>query len=339
MKKTTKIAAALAILSSPAFAANLENPLYIPQSNEGFSKTAVGFMYKVTDDSDALVSKNHDGATEFPIWRFQQDLGYGITDRLSVRGQMGYTYNGDIDRKGLHLGRLGLNYRAFDGKTTNGIVADFYADAGLGGIDKMKGALLNDGFKYENYSTSQYAAWAGFNVGKTWNDMTAAFFAEYGYHFSSDNTEINIGDFTPVAPLLTFGLDETVVAKLGTSADYNVGAKFAYDFAPKWTSVFSLTYRHRGAHDIEGLEGDFSKVNPIALAAVRSGFAALENSFKGSMDDAYDEYALGATVGKQLTDNVLVSLYGEYVFDTAEEGSQNGTDNKAEMGVRLNAKF
>ena len=34
-----------------------------------------------------------------------------------------------------------------------------------------------------------------------------------------------------------------------------------------------------------------------------------------------------------------VAVYGEYTFDTSHKGSQNGTDVKAELGVRLNVEF
>ena len=34
MKKTLKAAVALSVLAAPAYAANLENPLYMPKQNE-----------------------------------------------------------------------------------------------------------------------------------------------------------------------------------------------------------------------------------------------------------------------------------------------------------------
>ncbi|MDR0364828.1 MAG: hypothetical protein LBH92_07430, partial [Bacteroidales bacterium] len=100
--KKTKIAAALAVLATPAMAANMENPLYMPKAGEVYSKTGVGLMYKVADDSLAMKAKKHDGATEFPIWRVAENIGYGITDRITVRGAFGYTHDGDIDRQGMH---------------------------------------------------------------------------------------------------------------------------------------------------------------------------------------------------------------------------------------------
>ena len=57
------------------------------------------------------------------------------------------------------------------------------------------------------------------------------------------------------------------------------------------------------------------------------------------MEDGWDEYVVGISVANQLTDNTQVALYGEYTFDDSHRKSQNGTDVKAEMGVRLNFTF
>jgi len=185
-----KTAAMLAVFATPAIAANLENPLYLPSAGEVYSKTGAGVMYKITDATDAMIAKDHDGATEFPIWRAVEELGYGITDRLSVNGQFGYTYNGDIDRQGLHLGRLGLTYRVL--ADADNLVWDVYADAHLGGVSKMTGTYGVNGFTYDNYTTGQYGAFVGTKFGKTWDKLTGAAYAEIGYYLPNDNTDIGI---------------------------------------------------------------------------------------------------------------------------------------------------
>ena len=53
MKKTLKAAVALSVLAAPAYAANLENPLYMPKQGAVYSKTSVGVMYKKADHSAA----------------------------------------------------------------------------------------------------------------------------------------------------------------------------------------------------------------------------------------------------------------------------------------------
>ena len=76
MKKTLKAAVALSVFAAPAYAANLENPLYMPSQGSAYSKTSAGVMYKIADDTAAMKAKDHDGATEFPIWRLHEELGY-----------------------------------------------------------------------------------------------------------------------------------------------------------------------------------------------------------------------------------------------------------------------
>jgi hypothetical protein len=42
---------------------------------------------------------------------------------------------------------------------------------------------------------------------------------------------------------------------------------------------------------------------------------------------------------RQLTNNLQLTLYGEYTIDTAEEKAQLGTNRKAEAGIRFNMQF
>ena len=130
MKKILGIAVAAATVVSGAASAgvttNMENPLFIPKSGQFVSKTGLGLMYKKTDHTDALKQKNHDGVEEFPVWRFTEDFSYGITDRLNAYASLGWTQNDDIDRKGMHRGRIGLNYRIIE--TLDKLAWDMYGE-------------------------------------------------------------------------------------------------------------------------------------------------------------------------------------------------------------------
>ena len=135
MKKSLKclIAATASVVSTGAIAAtNMENPLYMPQNREVYLKTAVATMYKTVEGTAATEKKGTSGQTEFPVWRFFGDIGYGITDRLDVHGHFGYTRDNEINRKGMHRGRIGLMYRALTEKDP--FVLDLYGDAYLSGI-------------------------------------------------------------------------------------------------------------------------------------------------------------------------------------------------------------
>lgn len=148
MKKSLKLAAAATILATPAIAdtipvpyntlnTNMENPLYMPGARVFYSKLSNGLMLKVADDSEAHKDKHHDGSTEFPIIRIQEEMGYGITDRLAAHFSVQYTHDDDIQRTGLSAGRLGLTYRLLN--LYNGFVWDIYGDLHLGGIGEMRG--------------------------------------------------------------------------------------------------------------------------------------------------------------------------------------------------------
>ena len=343
MKKTISAAVALSVLGLPAIAANLENPLYMPKQGTGYSKTSAGVMYKVADDTDAMVRKNHDGATEFPIWRVHEELGYGILDNLELYGKFGYTHDGDIDRKGMHLGRAGLKYRALD--TDSGWAWDLYADAQLGGISAMSGAYTETGFNYDNYSNGRWGFHVGTQVGKAWSKFSMAGFVEALRTFGNDNNEIDISSMATQAnaAVAAYGLTllpNEISVDLKSTTEINAGLKMFYQMDDRWSFGGGLTFKHHSDNGVEGLATGLPDVS--AIPAIQARQVALVNSLLAKvedMEDGFDEYVLNLTAAYQMTDTMQVAVYGEYTFDDAHAESQNGTDVKAELGVRLNVQF
>ncbi len=339
MKKSLKLAAVASVLATPAMAANLENPLYMPTSGEFYSKTAAGLMLKVADSSDAHVAKGHDGETEFPIWRIQEELGVGITDRIAIRGAFQYTHDADIDRKGMNHGRLGLIWRAVE--TYDNIVLDVYADAHLGGINKMRGAYTRTGFQYDNYSNGRWGVDAGVRFGKTWSKLTTSAFVEVLQTFGNSNNVIDIagltaGDLMGInmpTPVTAMGLPGEISVNLKSTTEVNFGLNAFYQVNDRWSWGAGFKYNHHADNGVESLATDIN-VDETTRAAVDKFIAHLSN-----MNDGFDEYIVTLSVANQLTDNVQVALYGEYTFDDAHAQSQNGTDVKAEVGLRLNLAF
>lgn len=336
MKKTLKAAVALSVLAAPAYAANLENPLYMPKQNEMYSKTSVGVMYKVADDTTAMVKKGHDGATEFPIWRLHEDLGYGITDRLEAYAKIGYTHDDDIARKGMHQGRVGLKYRAFE--TTDGFAWDIYADAHLGGVSGMSGSYATDGFTYDNYSNGRWGFHAGTQVGKTWSRFTGAAFFEVLQTFGNDNNEIDIsaiaGPMNAGAMGYPASLPNEISVDLKSTTEFNAGLKTFYQIDDRWSVGAGFTFKHHEDNGVEGLATDIDMTNPVNASFVPGLLATVKD-----MNDGFDEYIISLSGSYQLTDATQVTLYGEYTFDDAHQMSQNGTDVKAEIGARVNVVF
>ena len=338
MKKSLKLAAAMSVLAAPAMAANLENPLYMPTAGEFYSKTAAGLMIKVADSSDAHVLKGHDGATEFPIWRIQEDLGIGITDRIAIRGAFQYTHDGDINRKGMNHGRFGLIWRPI--QTSDNIVLDIYADAHLGGINKMRGSYTSTGFQYDNYSNGRWGVDAGVRFGKTWSKLTTSAFVEVLKTFGSSNNFIDVSGLSvPIAgnlyPVSVAGVPDEISVDLKSTTEINFGVNAFYQINDRWSWGAGFKYNHHADNGVKGLATDLSDaINPAVEQQVNKFIAGLSD-----MNDGFDEYIVTLSVANQLTDYVQVALYGEYTFDTAHANSQNGTDVKAEVGVRLNLAF
>ena len=358
MKKTISAAVALSIFAAPAIAANLENPLYMPKQGSVYSKTSAGVMYKIADDSDAHQKKNHDGATEFPIWRVHEELGYGILDNLEAYAKFGYTHDGDIDRKGIHLGRAGLKYRAIN--TDDGWVWDLYADAQLGGIVEMSGSYAANGFTYDNYSTGRWGFHVGTQVGKTWSKFSTAAFVEVLRTFGNDNNSIDvtampfpvdlsdIGHGVVLFNNKQFGFPDEISVDLKSTTELNAGLKAFYQLDDRWSLGGGFTFKHHADNGVEGLASDLGDINTGMGAAVDAALTAnkaQETAVKTLMDkvadmeDGFDEYILNLTAAYQMTDTMQVAVYGEYTFDESHVNSQNGTDVKAELGVRLNVQF
>ena len=332
MKKSLKLAVAASVLATPAMAANLENPLYMPTAGEFYSKTSGGLMLKVADSSDAHVKKGHDGATEFPIWRIQEDLGIGITDRIAIRGAFAYTHDADIDRKGMNHGRFGLIWRAIE--TSDDIMLDIYADAHLGGINKMRGAYtLKRGFQYDNYSNGRWGFDAGVRFGKTWSKLTTSAFVEVLKTFGNSNNVIDIAGLNAEmrGQLALAGIPSEISVNLKSTTEINFGLNAFYQLNDRWSFGAGFKYNHHADNGVKSLATELDARGN----AVASGIIAPLSD----MNDGFDEYIVTLSAANQLTDNVQVAVYGEYTFDEAHANSQNGTDVKAEVGVRLNLAF
>lgn len=343
MKKTISAAVALSVFAAPAIAANLENPLYMPKQGAVYSKTSAGVMYKVTDDTAAMKAKQHDGATEFPIWRLHEELGYGILDNLEAYAKFGYTHDGDIDRKGMHLGRAGLKYRAIE--TDTGWAWDLYADAQLGGISDMTGAYTTQGFNYDNYSNGRWGFHVGTQVGRTWDKFSVAGFAEVLRTFGSDNNKIDISESALAPYVMLKALPSEISVDLKSTTEVNAGLKAFYQMDDRWSFGGGLTYKHHADNGVEGLATAIDGTQLVPYPDAPGGKAPLSMIVAGleqqlaDMNDGFDEYVLNLTAAYQLTDTTQVAVYGEYTFDTAHDNSQNGTDVKAELGVRMNVQF
>ena len=330
MKTSLKclIVAAASVMSAEAFAtSNMENPLYMPKNRDVYLKTGAAVMYKVTDDTKALEARGLDNKTEFPIWRFTEDLGYGITDRLALIGRFGYTHDDDIDRKGMHRGRVGLMYRVLEEEDP--IVWDIYGEAFLSGISQMKGTYTAHGFKFDNYSHGRYGAIFGTRLGHTWDKFTLAGHIEYLQTFGNHNNKISID---PDTILASYGFPDEISINLKSTHETCVGFDTAYQIDEKWSFGAGFEYYE---HADNGVKSIHTKLGPTADYVARN---IVVPQFE-NMKDGWDEFVIKLNVANQLSENIQLALFTEYTFDTAHSNSQNGTDVKWEFGLRFNAGF
>lgn len=357
---------------------NMENPLYMPGARVFYSKLSNGIMLKVADDSDAHKDKNHNGDVEFPIIRIQEEMGYGITDRWAAHFSVQYTHDDDIARTGLSAGRIGTTYRILNlyngfvwdvyGDLHLGGIGEMRGQYNISGdadtakeivtaavtagenpisestIQKALGASLLNAhgvIDYDNYSNGMWGVHFGTKFGKVWNDkLTTSVFAEVLRTFGDDNSRIRIvGDNTPILPgmpstalvLASKGAPSEITAEFKSTTEVSAGANVFYQLTSKWSTGAWFRYNH---HADQGIEKITTKV-ATELELVKR---ALEDKLS-DMNDGFDEYIIGLSVAHQFTDHAQVALYGEYTMDNAHARSQNGTDVKAEMGVRVNFKF
>ena len=359
------IALTASVVSANAFAAsNMENPLYMPQNREVYLKTAVAGMYKTVEGTQSTDKKGTSGQTEFPVWRFFGDIGYGITDRLDVHGHFGYTRDNEINRKGMHRGRIGLMYRVLT--DNDPFVLDLYGDAYLSGITPMKGTYTNKGFDFANYSNGRWGAIVGTRFGKTWNDFTLAAHVEYLQTFGNHNNKIALdpalrplyGQFAnPAHPLHAYEalLNDTTMSQLGFPAEISVDLKSTHETVAGFDAMYQLNKKWSlggGFEYIEhydnGVKGIYTKlatpnINPALPASVQQQLQ--DGVVKGlldvtkDMDDGWDEYVIKTNVAYQYSDDIQFSAFFEYTLDEAHAQSQNATDEKMELGIRMGARF
>ena len=347
MKKTLKIAMLATLAATPALAdtpyvagaiRNMENPLYLPSGGEIYTKLGFGVMYKITDNNDAQKKLFHDGAEEFPIWRPTLELGYGITDRWAIHGQLGYTHNRDIERYGFHLGRLGTTFRLIN---REGWMWDVYGDLHMGGIQKMKGSLVDKGagltFNYDNYSNGRWGYHVGTRVGKVWDKWTTSAFVELLRTHGNHNNEIDLSKATidpgngPM-PVTMMGLPEKISVDLKSTAEFDFGANAFYQINDRWSFGVGLKYIF---HAQNGLMKVHTKIeDPMGQALADR----LLNNYK-EMNDRFNEFAQSFTLAYQATDRMQISWFVENTLDDGQRFNANTTDFKIETALRLNVRF
>ena len=232
----------------------------------------------------------------------------------------------------MHLGRAGLKYRALT--TEGGFVWDMFADMHFGGVSAMSGSYGVDGFTYDNYSNGRWGFHLGTQFGQTWDKFSVAAFAELLHTFGNDNNEIDISSVAKIYNGMGGKLPSEISVDLASTTEFNAGLKAFYEINDTWSIGGGFTWKRHEDNGVEGLSTDIDMTNLVNAGLISNLLKQTKD-----MNDGFDEYIVSLSVANQITDMMQVAVYGEYTFDTAHRGSQNGTDVKAELGVRLNVEF
>ncbi len=325
MKITLGAALTAAVLATPAYSYyNMENPLYIPMTGELYSKTSLGVSAKKTDDAQIRTFTNSADQSQFPIYKLTEQVGYGITDRLSVNATIAYMYNSDADIDGFSFDRLGLNYRILE--DTQKIAWDVYFDMHLDGLTKERSSM-NFMFPYQNsLSDGTYGFYLGTKVGHTYCAVTNMIFAEILHHFGNSNNKLHVE--YPLS--MAFGKD-WVSLNTNSRTDFAMGIKSFYDLGPKWSFGGGLTYKYYATTSADGF-------NDAALSGYEM---VLEEPlmFIRDMQNKYSEFIFSGQVTRNLDKDMQVTMYGNYTLPHVTEFSFQGSVYDIELGARFNISF
>ncbi len=330
------VALTASVISTGAFAtSNIENPLYMPKANDTYVKAGAAMMAKTVEGTQATKRKHNDGNLEFPVWRFTGDLGYGITDRWDIHGHFGYTKDGEIDRKGMHRGRIGTMYRVL---TENApLILDLYADAYLSGVTPMKGTVKPYGsefaFDFDNYSNGRWGAIVGTRFGKTWDKFTLGAHVEYLQTFGNHNNKIKIDPANNFA----YFLPEEISVDLRSTHEWTFGFDAMYQATQRWSFGGGFEFIEHYNNGVKSIHTQMPNktMGPYSTETVVANLLEKTNN----MEDGWDEYVFKINTAYQFTDYFQLATFLEYTYDKAQPMSQNATDFKMEWGMRANLKF
>ena len=188
----------------------------------------------------------------------------------------------------------------------------------------MKGTLTPKGFDYENYSNGRWGVIAGTRFGKTFNDLTLAAHVEYLRTFGNHNNQIAVDPIVQTVKHLPAELS----VNLKSTSEWTAGFDTMYQLNKKWSFGLGFEYVE---HADNGVESVYTNMNSTVAKAVAKAYS--------NMEDGWDEYVIKLSAAYQMNDTLQLAPFFEYTFDHGHAQSQNATDYKYEIGVRLNAQF
>ncbi|MBR6751680.1 MAG: hypothetical protein IKL95_00185 [Alphaproteobacteria bacterium] len=125
---------------------------------------------------------------------------------------------------------------------------------------------------------------------------------------------------------------DKIAVDLKSTNETTIGINAFYQTNDRWSFGGGFRFVE---HSDNGVKSVHTKLNtPAEIGTAKMLLAQTKD-----MDDGWHEYILSGVLANQVTDYLQLALVGEYTFDFSHPNSQNGTDVKAEIGVRANVRF
>ena len=143
----------------------------------------------------------------------------------------------------------------------------------------------------------------------------------------------------PKLGLSQIGFPDEISVNLKSTHETVAGFDTMYQINKKWSIGGGFEYIEHSDNSVKSIHTKLNKpTNPYLLQKQQEVVDKLLQETK-YMKDGWDEYVLKFSVGYSISEDVQVAVFAEYTWDDAHSKSQNGTDEKAEAGFRLNARF
>ena len=128
------------------------------------------------------------------------------------------------------------------------------------------------------------------------------------------------------------GFPDEISVNLKSTHETVAGFDAMYQMNSKWSLGAGFEYIE---HSDNGVKSVHTQMPNATTAKVADGLVKLT----ADMDDGWDEYVIKTSVTYQVSDDVHFTGFFEYTLDDAHAQSQNATDTKMELGIRMAARF
>ena len=300
---------AVADVSIASASVNIEDPLFIAQQNDGYTKLFVGGNFKETDKY----------GYQDRMLRLYGEVGHSFTDRLMLSLKMAFSGNYSEKRKGLQKANFEALYRIVNST----IKLDLIGGASFGGLMKSEAEFSASGIQPTNYSYGMYGAIFGMRFGgKISERLTIATLIEGTYRFSKNNSfeaKVDAGIVNGIAD-----------ASFKDLFDFYAQTSTSYELNDKLYLNTKISYQYYDGKIIQDVNGSNIGVNTLIKAKKLKG---------KNLHDSWSEYGFGSSLMYSFNESAQIGPYAEYLLGGHMSRGAVKMKYRGEYGIKFNAKF